>query len=181
MKRKRKRAPKIKVNPPSNKKGRSPLRQLLESYLGDVSDKTWQRCRNEYLNIENEFMYEQHELAVRGYGLKRLLCPSARIERKEAELFGAIASRFDELFYDGMTGADMLAFCQQCFKRAPEWRWFLRRGLRKQEPVTRQQALEILAAVVDSDLFCEPKPAHEIPRLKQVAELVTDVFESFAA
>lgn len=181
MKRKKKKAPKIKVNPPSNQKGRSRLRQLLESYLGAVSDKTWQRCRNEYLGIANEFMYDEHELAVRGYGLKRLLCPSARIERKEAELFGAIASRFDELFYDGMTGADMLAFCQQCFRRTPEWRWFSRRGLRKQEPVTRQQALEILAAVVNSDLFCEPKPANEIPRMKRLPERVTDIFENFAA
>lgn len=152
----------------NSNRSKSRLRSLLESYLGEVSDKTWQRIRNCYLDISNEFLFEEHELAVRGYGLKRLLRSSDSINRAEAEIFGLIAAQFEFLFEDIVYGSDLRDLCAKCFKRYPSTRWFNDRGIHMSGVVTREQGLMVLAAIVTRKKFMAPKGRDEIPQVKRI-------------
>ena len=154
-------------------KNKSKLRQEYERLLGkEISDRTWQRLRLNYLGIDNEYCLDDHLSVIQGAALLRRCRPSDPVTRESAERFGLVIAHFDSI--QQMTGRELRAALLKCFKNTPCPRWFRNRGIYAMQMVSRDKIFEVLAAIVNKRQFQAVRD--DVPRVKSLVERVTDEF-----
>lgn len=132
-------------------KKKSDLRQIYEQiYERSINDRTWQRIRNDYLNIPDEYFGTEDDFkAAKGLAFLRKIRPMGKVRRQQAIRFGEAVDKFN---YGGF-GRDIAAAIAHSFSPAPDrstlWRW----GLRMEKYHTKEEVIFILGKLLGSDRY----------------------------